>query len=59
MKDTLKAILIIIMAIVVLGVVGGIVFDALDALQRFLDSIPWWFWLIGVILFIYILSKQK
>ncbi|QXP58367.1 hypothetical protein [Olleya sp. HaHaR_3_96] len=59
MKDGLKAIGAIIIVVVIIGVVGGVVTGVLDGLIRFLDSIPWWLWLIGVILFFYILSKQK
>lgn len=59
MKNALKTIAIIIAGIFIIGIVGSVVTGALDSLQKFLDSIPWWLWLIGVIGFFYILSKQK
>ena len=59
MKEGLKTIVIIIAAIIVIGIVGGIVTGALNSLQRLLDSIPWWLWLAVVIAFFYVLSKQK
>lgn len=54
----MKGCLQIIVVVVVVLIVGNIFFDFLDGLQRFLDSIPWWVWLIGVLVFIGIATKE-